>query len=51
MYSSGTGGNPKGCLLVHDNYMEQAQVLAGMFPMAEDDKYFSIVPTNHALDL
>lgn len=50
VYSSGTGGNPKGCMLVHDNYMEQAQVLAGMFPMKEDDRYFSILPTNHAVD-
>jgi len=50
VYSSGTGGQPKGCMLVHDNYMEQAQVLAGMFPMDESDSYFSVLPTNHAID-
>lgn len=50
VYSSGTGGTPKGCMLTHDNYLEQAQVLARMFPMQEDDRYFSILPTNHAID-
>lgn len=50
VYSSGTGGRPKGCMLVHDNYMEQAQVLARMFPMEESDRYFSVLPTNHAID-
>jgi long-chain acyl-CoA synthetase len=37
-------------MLTHDNYLEQAQVLGRMFPMAEDDRYFSILPTNHAID-
>lgn len=50
VYSSGTHGAPKGCLLTHDNYLEQAQVLGRMFEMAEDDRYFSVLPTNHAID-
>jgi long-chain acyl-CoA synthetase len=50
VYSSGTGGVPKGCMLTHDNYLEQAQVLGRMYPMAEDETYFSILPTNHAID-
>jgi long-chain acyl-CoA synthetase len=50
VYSSGTGGTPKGCMLTHDNYLEQAQVIGRMFPMQEDDRYFSILPTNHAID-
>jgi long-chain acyl-CoA synthetase len=50
VYSSGTFGAPKGCMLSHDNYLEQAQVLARMFPMQEDDRYFSVLPTNHAID-
>src|SRR5205814_9134964 len=50
VYSSGTGGTPKGCMLTHDNYLEQAQALGRMFPMQEDDRYFSILPTNHAID-
>jgi long-chain acyl-CoA synthetase len=50
VYSSGTGGTPKGCMLTHDNYLEQAQALGRMFPMLESDRYFSILPTNHAID-
>lgn len=50
VYSSGTGGTPKGCMLTHDNYLEQAQVLGRMYPMELDDRYLSILPTNHAID-
>jgi long-chain acyl-CoA synthetase len=50
VYSSGTSGAPKGCLLTHDNYLEQAQALGRLFPMTIDDRYFSVLPTNHAID-
>jgi len=50
VYSSGTGGTPKGCMLSHGNYLSQAEVLGQMYPMAEEDRYFSILPTNHAID-
>jgi long-chain acyl-CoA synthetase len=50
VYSSGTSGTPKGCLLTHDNYLEQAQVLANLYPIAEDERFFSVLPTNHAID-
>jgi long-chain acyl-CoA synthetase len=50
VYSSGTSGAPKGCMLTHANYLAQAEVLGRMYPMGEDDRYFSILPTNHAID-
>ena len=50
VYSSGTGGTPKGCQLTHGNYLAQAEVLASMYPMEEGERYFSILPTNHAID-
>jgi long-chain acyl-CoA synthetase len=50
VYSSGTSGAPKGCMLTHDNYLEQAQALGRLFPIEEDDRYFSVLPTNHAID-
>jgi long-chain acyl-CoA synthetase len=50
VYSSGTGGVPKGCMLSHGNYLAQAEVLGRMYPMKEEDRYFSILPTNHAID-
>jgi long-chain acyl-CoA synthetase len=50
VYSSGTSGTPKGCMLTHENYLSQAEVLGRMFPMREEDRFFSILPTNHAMD-
>ncbi|MCG8556315.1 MAG: AMP-binding protein, partial [Proteobacteria bacterium] len=50
VYSSGTGGTPKGCMLTHDSYLTQAQALGRMYPMQESDRYLSILPTNHAID-
>jgi long-chain acyl-CoA synthetase len=50
VYSSGTSGDPKGCQLTHGNYLAQAEVLGRMYPMREEDRYLSILPTNHAID-
>lgn len=50
VYSSGTGGTPKGCMLTHGNYLAQAEVLGRMYPLDESDRYFSLLPTNHAID-
>lgn len=50
VYSSGTSGTAKGCMLTHGNYLAQAEVLGRMYPMKEEDRYFSILPTNHAID-
>lgn len=50
VYSSGTSGTPKGCMLSHGNYLAQAEVLSELFPFEPTDRYFSILPTNHAID-
>jgi len=50
VYSSGTGGRPKGCVLTHENYLEQCMTVAPVFPFAPGDRYLSIIPTNHAID-
>ncbi|MDH5491001.1 MAG: AMP-binding protein [Myxococcales bacterium] len=50
VYSSGTGGTPKGCMLSHGAYLEQYRSLTTLFPMTIGDRYFSILPTNHAID-
>jgi len=50
VYSSGTGGDPKGCVLTHDNYLEQYRTLLEVFPFEVGDRYFSVLPTNHAID-
>lgn len=50
VYSSGTGGRAKGCMLTHDCYLEQLRALMELFPMRPGHKSFSILPTNHAID-
>jgi long-chain acyl-CoA synthetase len=50
VYSSGTGGNPKGCLLTHHVYLEQCQSLMTWYPFWPGVRYLSILPTNHAID-
>jgi long-chain acyl-CoA synthetase len=50
VYSSGTGGRPKGCVLTHDNYLEQCASLTSLFPFWPGVRYLSILPTNHAID-
>jgi long-chain acyl-CoA synthetase len=50
VYSSGTGGSPKGCVLTHDNYLEQCRALTAWYPFWPGVRYLSILPTNHAID-
>jgi len=50
VYSSGTGGRPKGCMLSHANYLDQCSALAAVHRMTEGERYLSILPTNHAID-
>jgi len=50
VYSSGTGGQPRGCVLTHDNYLEQCAAVAPVFPFWPGARYLSIIPTNHAID-
>ena len=50
VYSSGTGGRPKGCVLTHGNYLEQLASVASVFPFSPGTRYLSIIPTNHAID-
>jgi long-chain acyl-CoA synthetase len=50
VYSSGTGGRPKGCVLTHENYLEQCVALTSLYPFWPGLRYLSILPTNHAID-
>jgi len=50
VYSSGTGGRPKGCVLTHENYLEQSKALIAWYPFWPGVRYLSILPTNHAID-
>jgi long-chain acyl-CoA synthetase len=50
VYSSGTGGRPKGCMMTHENYVEQCVALTSIYPFWPGVRYLSILPTNHAID-
>jgi long-chain acyl-CoA synthetase len=50
VYSSGTGGRPKGCVLTHENYLEQCRSLTAWYPFWPGVRYLSILPANHAID-
>jgi long-chain acyl-CoA synthetase len=50
VYSSGTGGRPKGCVMTHENYLEQCVALTSLYPFVPGMRYLSILPTNHAID-
>ncbi len=50
VYSSGTGGRPKGCVMTYDNYLEQCAALTALYPFWPGVRYLSILPSNHAID-
>lgn len=50
VYSSGTAGRAKGCLLTHGNYLAQLESLTALHPFGPGVRYLSILPTNHAID-
>src|SRR5882724_5000168 len=50
VYSSGTGGRPKGCMMTHENYLEQCAPFPALYPLWPGATYLSILPTNHAID-
>src|SRR5258708_4243372 len=50
VYSSGTGGRPKGCMMTHENYLVQCVALTSLYPFWPGVRYLSILPTNHAID-
>ncbi len=50
VYSSGTSGRPKGCMLSHGAYLAQLDALMALYPMRPGHRTFSVLPTNHAID-
>ncbi|MCX7807760.1 MAG: AMP-binding protein, partial [Deltaproteobacteria bacterium] len=50
VYSSGTGGRPKGCMLSHGAYLSQLEALMALYPLRPGHRVLSILPTNHAID-
>jgi Long-chain acyl-CoA synthetases (AMP-forming) len=50
LYSSGTGGRMKGCMLTHANYLTQVENFSRRLQMRKGERYLSVLPTNHGID-
>src|SRR5258708_7379257 len=50
VYSSGTDGTTQGCMMPHENYLEQCMALTSLSPFWPGLRYPIILPTNHAID-
>jgi long-chain acyl-CoA synthetase len=50
VYSSGTGGRPKGCVTTHENYLAQGHAITQVIAFDPGIRYLSILPTNHVVD-
>lgn len=48
VYSSGTGGHPKGCVLTHENYLEQCRLWPSDYSFSPGVRFLGLLPTNHA---
>jgi len=50
IYTSGTGGQPKGVMLSHRALLWNARAIAGVIPPRRDDVFLSILPIAHAFE-
>ncbi|NJM46109.1 MAG: long-chain fatty acid--CoA ligase [Alkalinema sp. RU_4_3] len=50
MYTSGTGGQPKGVMLTHGNLIHQLTAAAAVLPLKEGELVMSILPIWHAYE-
>jgi long-chain acyl-CoA synthetase len=51
VYTSGTTGNPKGVMTMFGNLMFQVSRFKGVAGLCENDRFLSILPLNHLLEL
>lgn len=51
VYTSGTTGNPKGVMTTFGNLIFQVSRFKEMVGLCEDDRFLSILPLNHLLEL
>src|SRR5215211_1144979 len=49
IYTSGTTGPPKGCLLTHENYRKDCELLEELMDMDEEAVVYVFLPLAHAL--
>jgi long-chain acyl-CoA synthetase len=50
-FTSGTTGNPKGCMISHSNLTSQIDGAAGIIPLDANCRFASILPISHLFEL
>ena len=50
IYTSGTTGDPKGVMLIHDNFLANCRSVKQILPITEEDICLSFLPLSHSFE-